>query len=126
MKPEQITDTHQMNFSFETHGFGAAAIAARSISEGKTVSFVCYKRPDKKDSTRLEFVGRHFFGIVEIEEGQKAFRTNRNTGVEDCGSHSLISSWNGNKIVCDPVFIAARLASFLQHEASDYFIEPTN
>ena len=77
------------DFRRESHGPGAVAIAAKLISEGKTVSFDCYKRV-KDDNAFLtikrEYVGTFYFGIA---------------------------SWTPKEITSDPVYIAAELMGFL-------------
>ncbi len=123
MKIQEITSTGQMNFSFENHSFGAAAIAAKRIVNGEIVGFNVFERPNKNDSMELRYKTRFYFGLYEID-GTPAFRVSNCKDLDASGSHSLIASWND--AANDVVFIAARLSLFLTREGSDYFIEESN
>lgn len=121
MLTTQITSTRQLNWDFNTHCFGACANAAKDIVNGNTVKFDVFTRPNKEDSTELKYKTGFYFGIMDIG-GKPALRVSHCTDLDAHQSHSLIASWNN--AANDPVFIAVRLAMFLSHEGSDWFINP--
>lgn len=116
------------DFRRESHGPGAVAIAAKLISEGKTVSFDCYKRV-KDDNAFLtikrEYVDTFYFGIMDLKEGIEgrsiAVRISHCSDLDAVNSHSLIPSWTPREITSDPVHIAAELMLFLSRH-DDVFI----
>ena len=67
MKIQEITSIGQMNFSFENHSFGAAAIAAKRIVNGEIVGFNVFERPNKNDSRELRYKTRFYFGLYGID-----------------------------------------------------------
>ena len=118
------------DFTRDKHSSGAVAIAAKLISEGKTVSFDCYKRikdPNGFLTVKREFVAIHYFGILDLKEdipGRSiAVRISNCSNLDAVGSHSLIASWTPKETTIDPVYIAAELMLFLSRYG-DVFINP--
>lgn len=108
------------NFRYENHGAGAAAIAAKKISEGQTVSFDLWANV-KDDAgfltVKREYQKTVYFGLLdlkeEIEGRSIALRISNSNDLDECGSSSLIPSWTPSHITTDAVYIAAELMHYL-------------
>lgn len=123
MKPQEITHTSQLDFSFETHGAGGAAKAAKLITEGKTVRVDTFVR-DLKDSRSLTHTKCSYIGLLDLDsDGKLALRESGSTDLDCSGSHSLIPSWNDN--AGDVVLIAATIANYFSRSGADYFFNLT-
>ena len=124
MKPQPKTNEHfycsQFNWKHENQGAGAIAKATEQILNGQTVAFDCYKRGET--STDMIFQVRHWIGQRIIEDGL-CLRTNTNNDTDTSGSHSLIATWYGNKIVTDPATIAATIAIFFKPYTDFFLVE---
>ena len=120
MQVQGITHTHQLNWQFDTHSFGACAKAATDITAGQTVKFDVFTR-SKDDSTKLHYVNSFYFGLMDID-GTPALRVSHCTNLDAHETHSLIASWNTE--ANNPVYISARLTMFLMREGTDWFINP--
>src|SRR6185436_3719612 len=120
MKQSEKTHNHQFDFAFTSHGYGAAAFAAKEISEGKTVKFDVFNSGENK-MVDLVYKETWYFGKVEVDKGQFAIRQSDSKNLMAPESGSIIPSWY-TKEVQDPAYIAARLTLYLMRAGNFWFI----